>query len=463
LTVRYGPTTALSDVSLDVFAGEVHAVVGENGAGKSTLMRAIAGTVRPAEGKVSRDGRVAWVAQETELPPDLTAVDWIFLGRERRSRLRLLNRSEMEHGAVDALQRLGCSASVRLPLRDLTAPQRKQVQLARGFDEGSDVLLLDEPTAVLGDAETQHLFRQVRRHKRRGAGILYVSHRLEEVLAIADRVTVLRDGRQVSTDPIDRVSTAMLVKRMVGRDLPPPLQQPRPAGDVLLRVSQLDVAQVRGLSFTARAGEVVGLAGLVGAGRSEALEAIAGVRRSRSGRIEFADRPHLVPEDRAGKGLIATLSLRENLFLPVDAHLIDSQGEKREAAEWIDRLAIRAPGSEVGIDRLSGGNQQKLLLARALRHRPRLLLLDEPTAGVDIGAKAEIHRLIRDLAAAGAAVVLASSELPELLALSDRVIGFYLGRKVGEIAISDATEERLAAMITGVGRDTQNPTAESQP
>jgi rhamnose transport system ATP-binding protein len=451
LTVRYGPTEALSAVSLDVFAGEVHAVVGENGAGKSTLLRAIAGTVEAAGGGISRHGRVAWVAQETELPPDLTALDWIFLGRERRGRMGLLKRAEMRRCAAEALRRIGCRAAVGRPLRDLSAPERKQVQLARGFDEDREALLLDEPTAVLGDAETQQLFRQVREQKRRGTGILYVSHRLEEVLAIADRVTVLRDGRHVSTDLVAAVNTVALVKRMVGRDLPPPPQRKGAVGNVLLRVSDLDVAHVCGVSFSARSGEVVGLAGLVGAGRSEVLEAIAGLRRARGGRIELAARPRLVPEDRAAKGLIPTMSLRENLFLPAADRVLDPRGEKQKAAEWIERLAIRAPGSEVPIDRLSGGNQQKLLLARALRHRPRLLLLDEPTAGVDVGAKAEIHQLIRELAAAGAAVVVASSELPELLALCDRVIGLYMGRKAGEIAIADATEERLAAMIMGVG------------
>jgi ABC-type sugar transport system ATPase subunit len=193
------------------------------------------------------------------------------------------------------------------------------------------------------------------------------------------------------------------------------------------------------------------------------LETIAGLRRVRRGRIDVTTRLRLVPEDRATKGLIPALGLRENLFLPADDRMLDPRREKREASEWIDRLAIRATGTETEIDRLSGGNQQKLLLARALRHEPRLLLLDEPTAGVDVGAKAEIHQLVRGLAAAGAAVVVASSELPELLALSHRVIGLHMGRKVGEIAIADATEERIAAMITGVESDTRQPASEAQP
>jgi ABC-type sugar transport system ATPase subunit len=446
LTVRYGATAALNGVDLDIRAGEVHAVVGENGAGKSTLLRAVAGVVPATAGRIALGTgvRFAWVPQETVLPADLTSAAWIFLGRERRGRLGVLRERAMLEAAAAALREVGCAASPAARLGTLAVTQRKQVQLARAFAEAPDLLLLDEPTAVLGGAETAQLFA-------RGAGVLYVSHRLEEVMALADRVTVLRDGERVSSDPVGDVDIGTLVRRMVGRALLTPRHSHRTPGATLLRLDGLATAHVRGLSLSVRRGEVVGLAGLVGAGRSEVLEAIAGLRPLRAGRIDCHLPPVFVPEDRNSKGLVAALRLRENLFLPSGTWLLRRRSERRATRQWIDRLAIRCGGPEAAIDSLSGGNQQKLLLARALRHRPQLLLLDEPTAGVDVGAKAEIHDLIAELAASGAAILLTSSDLPELLALCDQVVALRAGAAVGTLAASDASEPRLAALITGAG------------
>jgi ABC-type sugar transport system ATPase subunit len=461
LCVRYGATVALDGVDLEVRRGEVHAVVGENGAGKSTLLRVLAGAEAPLAGEVARaaGARVAWVPQEALLPADLDATAWIFLAGELRGRLGLLRGAAMRAAAAAALRAVGCHAAPTARLGDLTASQRKQVQLARALRDRLDLLLLDEPTAVLGAAETERLFGAVRELARGGAGIVYVSHRLDEVLGLADRITVLRDGRRVATHAVADVDIHALVRNMVGRDVgsaalrggeptagfragaPPPAQ--------LLHLHDLTVGHVRNLSLTVHAGEIVGLAGLVGSGRSAVLEGLAGLRPRRAATLRCAAPPVFLPEDRLRKGLVPTLCLRENLFLPADGWRLRAGVERLRTVEWIERLAIRSNGSEAAIDSLSGGNQQKLLLARALRHRPRLLLLDEPTAGVDVGAKAEIHAAILQLAAAGTAVLVASSDLPELLALCDRIAVLYRGTCAGVVDVADTSEERIAALMTG--------------
>jgi len=354
-----------------------------------------------------------------------------------------------EQSAV-ALQRVGCSAGPRARLGELSASQRKQVQLARALRRAPQVLLLDEPTAVLGAAEAAQLFAVLRGLVTEGTAVVYVSHRLDEVLALADRVTVLRDGRRVCTDVIGAVDAHALIQRMVGREIRRAERGARPAATPALCAQGLAVGHVRDLSFTLRAGEIVGLAGLVGSGRSAVLECLAGQRRRRGGAITADAVPRLVPADRARKGLVAALTLRENLFLPAPGWRLRAAHERRESAAWIARLGIRASGSDAAVGSLSGGNQQKLLLARALRHAPRILLLDEPTAGVDVAAKAEIHALVRELAAGGAAVLLASSDLPELLELCDRIIALYRGAAAGELSAEQASEPRLAALIAGV-------------
>jgi ABC-type sugar transport system ATPase subunit len=455
LTVRYGATTALDAVDLDVQPGEVHAVVGENGAGKSTLLRVVAGAVAAQAGTVALRGRlpVAWVPQETELPPDLTAADWIFLGAEQRGTFRLLRREAMRQAAAHSLAAIGCRVAPTARLGDCTAPQRKQIQLARALREQAGVLLLDEPTAVLGEAETRSLFAAVRAERTRGAGILYVSHRLEEVLALADRATVLRDGRRVSTDAVADIDVATLVRRMVGREISVVERRGGTPGDCVARLFNVDVAHVRDASFVVREGEVVGLAGLVGAGRSEILDVIAGLRAPSAGHIERRARPFLVPEDRALKGLVFTMNVRENVCLPADGAWLSLGRERSQVREWLRKLAIQTRDTETPVTQLSGGNQQKVILARVLRHAPRLLLLDEPTAGVDVGAKAEIHVIVRQMAESGAAILLASSDLPELLTVCDRIVCLYAGNIVADVAAAETNEEKLAAWITGVGRD----------
>ena len=451
LVVRYGATVALDGVDIDFHRGEIHAIVGENGAGKSTLLRTLTGRTAASAGEIRlpAGARIAWVPQETELPTELTAAEWIFLGAERCGVLGWLHKEEMLEASRQLLRRVGCHASPAVPLGDLSLAQRKQIQIARAVREQPDLLLIDEPTAVLGEQETQALFATLRELRDAGAGILYISHHLDEVIALADRVTVLRDGKRVSTDPLTAITVPVLVHRMVGRAIELPPRTAAAHTQVALRIKDLSVAHVERVSFTVSAGEIVGLAGLVGAGRSELLEGIAGLRPLASGRIESAILPVLLPEDRGAKGLVPTLNLRENLFLPAASSFIRKRQERDDAGRWIEALRLRTADVDAAVDSLSGGNQQKLLLARTLRHSSPLLLLDEPTAGVDIGAKADIHRVIRQQADDGAAVLISSSDLPELLHLCDRIIALRLGRIAGVVEHSEATEASVGALITG--------------
>ncbi|MFN8642295.1 MAG: sugar ABC transporter ATP-binding protein [Candidatus Binatia bacterium] len=451
LTVRFGGTTALDAVDFDLAPGEVHAVVGENGAGKSTLLRVIAGALRADAGALALapGARVAWVPQEPALPPDCTAAEWIFLGAELRDRWHLLRVAEMRERAAAALAAVGSATPPTARCGELPASQRKQVQLARARREGATILLLDEPTAVLGAEDAARLFAAVRAARAGGVGVVYVSHRLDEVLAIADRVTVLRDGRRVASEPAATVDAARLVQLMVGRALAAPAAAVRPLGEAGLRIAGLGGGRLRDVTLSVRAGEIVGLAGLLGAGRSALLETIAGLRRRTVGSIACAAAPVLLGEDRARTGLVPTFDLRENLFLPAPGWRLRRDRERRAARRWMDRLAIRADGPDAPIASLSGGNQQKVLLARALRRAARLLLLDEPTAGVDVGAKADIHDQVRALAGRGAGVLLASSDLPELLQLCDRVIALYAGRVAGELDPRTCGEADVVAAITG--------------
>ncbi len=450
VAVRYGATTALDGVDFDLVPGEVHALVGENGAGKSTLLRLLAGVERPLRGVVERRAAVAWVPQEPELPPDATAGEWIFLAAELRGRLGWLRRDAMCAQAAAALATLGARVAPDARCGTLPASQRKQVQLARALRAAAPILLLDEPTAVLGAGDAARLFAVIRAARAAGSGVVYVSHRLDEVLALADRVTVLRDGRRVATAPAAALDAGRLVALMVGRELPPRTASAAAApGDLALRVEALRGDSLRDVSLAVRTGEIVGLAGLLGAGRSAVLETIAGLRPRRAGRITTHAPPVLLAEDRARTGLVPTFGVREHIFLPAPRGVVRRRAERQATRDWMARLAIRAAGPEAPITSLSGGNQQKTLLARALRRAPRLLLLDEPTAGVDVGAKADLHAQIRALAAQRTAILLASSDLPELLQLCDRVLALYQGRVVGSFDPRVCGEAEIAAAITG--------------
>ncbi len=484
---------ALRDVSLELRAGEIQALCGENGAGKSTLIKILAGAYAPDAGTVAAWGAllppgdaraaaqagIAVIHQESTTFPDLDAVDNLFAGRELHCcGGLLLDRRRMTAETARWLGLLEVDIDLRAPLGSLPLAQRQLVSMARALSCDCRLLILDEPTASLSSRETAMLFARLRRLREQGVSVLYVSHRLEEVFALADRITVLRDGRWVTTQPTGELDRAELIRLMVGRELGALAARQRGTftpGAVRLEVAGLTRPGVYAdVSLSVRAGEIVGLAGLVGAGRSEVARGIMGLDRASAGRVLLDGAPlpagdvrrairaglAMVAEDRQSEGLVLPLSVRENLGMVALRTLAPSwlRGRRHErdlATRLVARLGVRTPGIEAPAEALSGGNQQKLVVGKWLGVTPRVLLLDEPTRGVDVGAKAEIHRLILGLAAAGVAVLLISSELPEILALSDRILVLRQGHLVGELPGAAATQEevlRLALPVASAPR-----------
>ena len=535
----YGGVRALDDVSLALLPGEIHALVGENGAGKSTLIKILSGSVRPDAGRVAVAGKplplggvaasqaagIATIHQESTAFPFLSAEDNLFVGREPRRGPGglLLDRARMRSETRALLARLGMDGvDTRRPVGELSLASRQMVSMARALSRESRILILDEPTASLSAREANALFAVLRRLQAEGVGLLYVSHRLDEVFALADRVTILRDGNVVDTCSTKALSRDELIRKMVGRPvgeivrtvpveappapnsggarvpfnagvgvmpnlsdtaLPPPPELGA-GGASLAAAVVLDVRNLTrtgafaDVSFSVRAGEIVGLAGLVGAGRSEVARAIFGVDRPTGGsvfvdgnalppgRVEsaIARGVALVPEDRQSAGLVLPLSVGENLVLGVLRRLTSRGGfrsRRRESDEVItplwQKLAVRAASASVPAETLSGGNQQKIVLGKWLATKPSVLLLDEPTRGVDVGAKAEVYALLRTLASEGLATLVISSDLPELLALSDRIIVLRAGRIAGELPRAQATEETVLSLAFGPGGDEHVP------
>jgi len=464
LEKSFGGVRALAGVDLTIQAGEVHAVCGENGAGKSTLNRILCGALMADAGVVLLDGEsVAWrgvreaevagvviVHQEPTTFPDLDAVDNIGLMRET-SRLGgfWLCRAFMLDEARRLLAELGERFDPTEPLGRLSPAQRQMVSIARATSRECKLLILDEPTSSLSAPESEALFRVVDRLRSRGVAILYVSHRLEEVARLADQVTVLRDGFTVWSRPIAEASREAIVHAMVGREVLTPEPGSSSAGEVVLEVRNLRRnGAYRDISFDVRAREIVGLAGLVGAGRSELARSLFGIDLPDSGTVSLDHEPidlrhpnpaiGLVPEDRQHEGLHLSLPIRDNATMAVLRRLstagwVRSRDVAAESAQLIARLAVKTRDDRNPVNSLSGGNQQKVLIGKWLATQPRVLILDEPTRGVDVGSKAEIHRLVRHIADDGVAVVLISSELPEILALSDRVLVMRQGRLAGEL------------------------------
>jgi len=482
---HFAGAVALAGVDLQVRAGEVHALVGENGAGKSTLMRVVAGLHGDYEGQVRVAGRpvrlasparaaalgIALVHQELSLVPEMSVAENVFLGREPHGRWPgLVDFREMERRAGALLAELGVRLPVREKVARLGAGARQLVEIAKGLAAQPRLLILDEPTSSLSRSEAGELLARVRALRARGTASIYVSHKLDEVLAVADRISVLRDGARVATGPAAEWSEEALVRAMVGRDLSRLYPRTRPApGEVLLRVEGLGRrGHFSGVSFALRRGEVLGLAGLVGAGRSAVAQALFGLPPAAAGAITLAGARvrirgpadamrlgiALLPEDRRRQGLVPHLSVRENVSLASLGALSRLQSmrtarEREVVAGIAQRVGLAADAAELPVRWLSGGNQQKVLVARWLLRRPRVLILDEPTRGVDVGAKAEIHALVERLAAQGAGVLLVSSDLPEVLGLCDRVLVMRRGRIATELSREEASEERVVAAATG--------------
>jgi rhamnose transport system ATP-binding protein len=480
---RFGATQALLDVSLALLPGEVHGLVGENGAGKSTIVKVLAGIHQPDSGSVLLDGRpvllhgpahartlgLATVHQEPRLFPDLTVAENVFMGHVPTGSLGSINWPEMRKSADAIFESLNVHLDAAAVVRGLSMADQQLIEIAKALSVDARVLVLDEPTASLSAHEVDRLFAIVRQTRDRGVAILFVSHRLEEVFALCDRATVLRDGRHVITAPTSEFTAPDLVRHMVGREVSLFPRSAAKIGDVLLDVRDLSLlGSFRDVSFSVRSGEIVGLAGLVGAGRTEVARVLFGLDRADSGEV-FLDGKRVrfhtpsealragiayVPEDRHLDGLVAGFSIAENVTLPILPRLfprlfMHRTKERDLASGYSERLRIRSTGVDELVEALSGGNQQKVVIAKWLATKPRVLILDEPTRGVDIGAKVEVHRIISDLAASGLGIILISSELPEVLAMSDRIVVLHEGHISAEIPRSEATEERVMYAATG--------------
>jgi ribose transport system ATP-binding protein len=477
---------ALDGVSLELHSGEVLALVGENGAGKSTLMKILSGAQRADEGSILVDGQPAQIAtprdaerfgigmiyQEFTLVPQLDVAENIGLGREP-SRGGFIDAQALRSQAEAALKELGLALPLDARAEKLSVGQQQVVEIAKALARKARIIVMDEPTAALSDREIEGLFAIVARLKAAGAGIVYISHRMDELPRIADRIAVLRDGAIVETRAAAAFPRDEIVRAMVGRQLTQyfPEVPPRdPHAPVVLSVEALrSGALVRDISFDVRAGEIVALAGLIGAGRTETLRAIAGADRREAGRIVIDGKPvavknpagaihagiAFITEDRKGQGLVLGMTVRENTTLAhlrefVGADRLIDRGRERAATKTeIGSLHIRTTGTEQTVRTLSGGNQQKVVLAKWLLGKARVFLFDEPTRGIDVGAKAEIYGLMLQLAAGGAAIVMVSSDLPEVLGMSHRVLVVRGGSIVAEFSRADASAEGIIAIATG--------------
>jgi len=481
----YGGVQALSDVSFPIAPATVHALVGENGAGKSTLVRILTGVVQPDEGELRVDGapqrigdpqtahRLGIVAmyQEPTVFPDLTVAENVFAGRHPRGPGRTVGWRSMREEAARLLAELGVDFGPDTPVRGLGVADRQLLEIAKALSSSARLLIMDEPTAALSPHEVENLFATVRRLRERGVAIVFISHRLEEVSALADTVTVLRDGRHIATRPAAGLAHGEIVRLMVGRELGALFpKEEAEIGDVTLRADGLTRRGVfSGVSFELRRGEIVGLAGFVGSGRTEVARAIFGIDRLDSGRLWIEGKPFrprspraalrrgvaYLPEDRLQQGLVQPMTVGQNVSMAVlpglaPGGLLRPARERALARRFMEQLRIKATSPAQVVRSLSGGNQQKVVLAKWLAAEPRILLLDEPTHGVDVGTKADVHRTISHLAARGLTILLISSELPEILGMADRVLVMREGRLVTELPRAEATQERIIEAAAGL-------------
>lgn len=490
ISKSFAGNPALRGVSFDIRAGEVHALCGENGAGKSTLIRVMSELMRPDSGTIAVDGEtctlptpreaarlgIATVHQELLLFPDLSIAENIAIGNQPTGGLGQIDRAARLEQAKRLLAELdSADLDPEMPVRLLSVAERQRVEIARALSRKARVVIMDEPTASLADADVARLISIVERLRARGVGIVYVSHKLGEVLRLADRVTVLRDGALVGTRPAAGMSEGDLVAMMVGRSISElfPKGESRIGAEVLRIEGLTRAPRVRDVSFTLRRGEILGLAGLIGAGRSELAHLIFGLAAPTSGRIFFDGKPvsirspeearrigiAYVPEDRGHQGLVRPMTIAENVTMASlddvsHGPFVDHSAEDTVAVEAIRRLQIRAPRGPAHVaGKLSGGNQQKVVIAKWLLTKPQVLILDEPTRGVDVGAKSEIHAIMGDLTREGLAIIMISSELPEVLGMSDRVLVMNGGRITGAFERHEATPERIGAAMVDFGRE----------
>jgi inositol transport system ATP-binding protein len=489
---RYPGVQALDDVSFDLRAGEIHGLLGENGAGKSTLLKILSGAETADAGTIAINDRqqtfsspqdaqalgIATIYQELNLLPNLSVAENVFIGREPGSRA-FVSWRRLAEDARALMDRIGLRIDPMAEVRDLSVAEQQMVEIARALSMKARLIIMDEPTSALSEAEVERLFGIVRELRDQGLGIIFVTHRLDEVMRICDRATVLRDGRRVGTHAVEELSVDDLIRMMVGRSMGQlftPLA-PREVGEVILEVEGLSrrgnvldphASVLEDIHLVARRGEILGIAGLMGSGRTELARSIFGADAFQAGRIlidghEVAIRSPedairagigLVPEDRKQQALFLALAVRSNISLAALGRLtrigifVDETAEAALVERFRSSLNIRMASPDQLIANLSGGNQQKVVLARWLALEPKILIVDEPTRGIDVAAKAEVHQLLDRLARAGIAIIAISSELPEILAIADRIVTMRKGGITGEIAREDASEERLMQMMT---------------
>ncbi len=486
---RFGPARALCGVNLALQRGEIHALCGENGAGKSTLMNIIDGIHQPDEGEIFLEGHkvvvdgpaqamrlgIGLVHQEIALCGDATVAENIFMPELRASKRAWMNYGDLNERAGRVLARLGQAIAPNQRVEDLSISEQQLVEIAKALTLNCKVLILDEPTAALTERESAALFRVLHDMKSQGIGIIYISHRMAEIFAHCDRATVLRDGCDVLSSPISDINPDELIRSMVGRNLGqyfPPKPAPAEAPETLLEVEQLDDGdRVHGVSFQLRRGEILGIAGLVGAGRSELAQTVCGLRRVRRGTVRMRGQTltltsygdalkhglAYLSEDRKAAGVFLDLPIAQNVsamaLRRVSSRwgLLERSAERRLATELGTKLRLKSAGVDVDAACLSGGNQQKVAIAKLLATNPTVLFMDEPTRGVDVGAKSEIHHLLRELANQGMGIVVISSELPEIIGLCDRVLVVHEGRIAGELASDEMTEEQMLRLASGLG------------
>jgi rhamnose transport system ATP-binding protein len=483
ISKRFGATQALSNVDFRLYAGEVHALLGENGAGKSTLIKIMTGIHQADSGEIRLEGQpiklgsssdaqskgIVAIYQEPLVFPDLTVAENIFIGHRQKS--PFVNWRQMQREAESILEKIGVSLDPRSQARGLTLAAQQTVEIAKALSLNAKVLIMDEPTASLSAHEVEQLFKLTRILRDRGVAILFISHRMDEIFEIADRVTVFRDGRNISTAPISEVSHESLIQDMVGRKLEAFFAtKQREQGDLLLSARNLSKTDhFSEINFDLHRGEILGFAGLVGAGRTDVGLALFGVEPADSGEIQINGKSEVikspqramqlgiayVTEDRRLLGLTLSMSITANITLPKLPDYLTALGlikrgeESKTAEDYRKRLAIRTPSIWQEAGKLSGGNQQKVVLSKWLNTNPKLLILDEPTRGIDVGAKAEVHQIINELAEQGMAILLISSDLPEVLAMSDRILVMREGKQMGIFGREEASQELIIGAAMG--------------
>ncbi|MGT2832564.1 sugar ABC transporter ATP-binding protein [Streptococcus halotolerans] len=483
ISKSFGNNKVLEKIDLDLQSGQVHALMGENGAGKSTLMNILTGLFPATKGKILIDGQemtftnpqeaenfgISFIHQEMNTWSDMTVLENLFLGREIKNHFGLLDQKAMKEKANQAFARLGVSIPLTVEIGKLSVGQQQMIEIAKCLLSEVSILIMDEPTAALTDRETESLFSIINSLKRQGVGIVYISHRMEEIFRITDLITVMRDGFVVDTTLTSETTSDELVKKMVGRELedyyPDKVAE---IGDVAFEVSHLTGNTFKDVSFRVRKGEILGFSGLMGAGRTEVMRAIFGIDPLKSGQIKIDGQEVTIAnpvqaiekgigfltENRKDEGLILDFSIKDNMTLPSTRDFskhgfFDEKVSTDFVNQLIERLRVKSGTPKLPVGNLSGGNQQKVVLAKWIGIAPKILILDEPTRGVDVGAKREIYQLMNELAERGVPIIMVSSDLPEILGVSDRIIVMHEGRISGELSQLEADQEKVMQLATG--------------